>query len=246
MIHVTGPYEIVPGHGPKRHVRVYVPTRSNERERPLLLLFDGQNVFDDAPSFAGGWHAHAEVERLAKSVSPPVVVGVDHGHEHRISELSPFDFGPHAGRFPEMLDWITRWLVPKLRFEHRLTADPGRTVVGGSSMGGLAALFAALARPDVFGGAIAMSPSLWVGRGAMFRWVGEREVPQGLRLYLDGGGREQRMLEAATKMAELLASRGARDLRFRADPRGRHDERSWRRRLLSALRYHYGVARSQR
>lgn len=246
MIHVTGPYEIVPGHGPKRHVRVYVPSRAPPAERPLLLFFDGQNVFDDAPSFAGGWHAHVAVERLAKTVAAPVLIGVDHGHEHRIPELSPFDFGPHKGKLPELLDWMARWLVPELRREHRLSADPRRTVVAGSSMGGLAALFAALSRPDVFGGAIAMSPSLWVGRGAMFRWVSERGVPHGVRVYLDGGAKEHRMLEGAQKMSDLLASRGTDDLRFRADPKGDHSERSWRRRLLPAMRHHFGTSGSPR
>lgn len=242
MIHLTGPYEIVPGHGPQRHVRVYVPTRARPAERPLLLLFDGQNVFDDAPSFAGGWHAHVEVERLARSVSPPVVVGVDHGHEARISELSPFAIGPHGGRLPHLLEWLSAWLVPRLREAHALTSDPRQTVIGGSSMGGLAALYAALDHPDVFGGAIAMSPSLWVGRGEMFRWVSERRVPRHVRLYLDGGGKERHMLEATARMAQLLSERGAGQVHVRADSRGSHDERSWRRRLLGALRYQFGTA----
>ena len=34
MIHLTGPYEIVPGHGPQRHVRVYVSSRARPAERP--------------------------------------------------------------------------------------------------------------------------------------------------------------------------------------------------------------------
>jgi hypothetical protein len=30
---------------------------------PTLYLFDGQNVFGDEGSFAGGWHTHAAVDR---------------------------------------------------------------------------------------------------------------------------------------------------------------------------------------
>lgn len=246
MIKVTGPFEIVPGVPPKRHVRVYVPKAVRARERPLLLMFDGQNVFDDAPSFAGGWHAHRAVERLAKSVAPPVVVGIDHGHEHRLSELSPFPFAGHGAGLERLLHWITSWLLPKLRREHSLSSAPERVVVAGSSMGGLAALYAALRLPDVFGGAIAMSPSLFVGRGAMFDWTqAHRGVVRG-KIYLDAGAREAsgRMLAATERMAELLSHTPV-SLRFRADPKGHHREADWRRRLLPALRFHFGSSRQR-
>jgi len=92
-----------------------------------------------------------------------------------------------------------------------------------------------------------MSPSLWIDRGAIFRWAQHRALPAEARVYLDGGGREPAtMLAGARRMAELLESRGVHDVRFRDDPRGTHSERSWRRRLLPALRFHFGYARSTR
>ncbi len=245
MVHVTGPFEIIPGIPPKRHVRVYVPARTPAHDRPFLVLFDGQNVFDDAGSFAGGWHAHRAVERLAKNVAAPVVIGIDHGNEHRIRELSPFDFGPHTADAERFLHWITSWLLPKLRRDYQLTHDPRRSIVGGSSMGGLASLYAALRFPDVFGGALSMSPSLFVGRGALFDWVKHNGAPHGSRIYLDAGAHEAggRMLQSATRMAGVLQSTGRVDLRFRSDPQGYHRESSWRRRLLPALRFHFGTSK---
>lgn len=242
---VLGPFEIVPGVGPKRHVRVYVPRRARPADRPLLLLFDGQNVFHDAPSFAGGWHAHQEVERLAKSVSPPVIVGVDHGHEHRISELSPFDFGKVKGSLEPLLEWLVSWLLPQLRAAHRLSADRRKVVIGGSSLGGLAALYAALRHPGVFGGALAMSPSVWVAGGAFLHWAPARARAADTRIYLDAGAREGggRMLAMAERAASVLSASGVADLKFRADARGQHREADWRRRLLPALRYHFGKSR---
>ena len=59
-----GPLEL-PGF-PERRIRVYIPGGSTPvSERPALYLFDGQNVFGDEGSFAGGWWAHAAVERSA-------------------------------------------------------------------------------------------------------------------------------------------------------------------------------------
>lgn len=236
----------VPGFGAPRMVRVYVPRRARERDRPLLLLFDGQNVFDDAPSFAGGWHAHAAVERLAKNVSPPVIVGLDHGNERRIAELSPFSFGPHAGRAEAFLGWVTGFLLQHIRHHFSVSHDPRKVVIGGSSMGGLAALYAHLASPHLFGGSIAMSPSFWVGRGAMFDWTRQRHVPRDGRFYLDAGGREPPgMMRGAAAMAELLHQRGAGRLWFRPDPKGGHREADWRRRLLGALRLQFGTSKSR-
>src|SRR5262249_6757263 len=49
-INVLGPFS-VPGFTP-RHVRVYLPrTYDPEAQNSALYVFDGQNVFDDAPSF---------------------------------------------------------------------------------------------------------------------------------------------------------------------------------------------------
>jgi len=246
MIERVGSYEIVPGIPPKRNVRVYVPSRSPGHDRPILFMFDGQNVFDDHGSFAGGWHAHRAVERLAKTVTPPTIVALDHGHEHRISELSPFDFMRFHGSLGGLLDWVGRWLLPELRGKRQLTHDPKRTIIAGSSMGGIAALYAALSRPDLFGGALAMSPSLWIGGGRMFTWVRDHALPHGSRIYLDAGGYEARMLKTAAEMARILQMRGVHEVMFRGDPKGRHRETDWRRRLLPALRFHFGSARVRR
>ncbi len=239
-LRVYGPYEAPPGSRRLKHARIYVPRDEAHGPRPLLLMFDGQNVFDDAPSYAGGWHAHTTVERLARTVARPVIVGLEHGGVHRMTELNPFS---RHGELEAFLVWIRSELLPPLRRELHLTADPAHTVIAGSSMGGLAALWAVLGHPEAFGGAIAMSPSLWVGNGAMLRWVEGHGVPRHRRIYLDAGAHEGRgrMLANARRLGGLLHASGHVDLRFRADPRGRHREADWRRRLLPALRFHFGT-----
>lgn len=242
-IHLLGPLA-VPGHTP-RLVRVYLPsTFTPEGPRFALYMFDGQNVFDDYPSFAGGWHLHEAVERLARGQRPaPVVVGIDHGGSTRIDELSPFEGQGGAGGLDGLLDWLTDSLMPRLGAELPLIGAPVGAVVGGSSMGGLAALYAHFRRPRSFGGALVMSPSFWVKDGEILRWVREQPIPELSRIYLDCGVREGRgtVLPQVAAMAAHLAARGYdRDrLMFRADPRGAHSEASWRRRLPRALRHFY-------
>jgi enterochelin esterase-like enzyme len=249
-VEVIGPFDL--GFGPSRQrlVRVYdpAPLAADAKDaggRPLLLMFDGQNIFEDEPSYAGGWHVHREVERLARTVVRPVVVAVDHGHEHRMNELSPFPMGGHSGELLRFLHFIITDLLPKLTPRYGLSTDPAHRVVGGASLGGLAALYSVLRFPNQFGGAIAMSPSLWVQRGAFFKWVEGHPPPPGRRIYLDAGAKEARgsMLRNAKRLGVMLLASGNVQLHFRADPRGQHREADWRRRLLPALRFHFGKSR---
>ena len=238
-----GPVD-VPDYPPGRMVRIYVPKRAHQSERPVLFLFDGQNVFDDAPSFAGGWRAHETVEKLAKNVPPPIIVGIDHGGDKRIAELSPFSFGRNRGGADGFIDWMCRWLVPHLAHHFSATRDPRKIVVGGSSMGGLAALYALLSRPDTFGGCIAMSPSLWIAGRRIFSWAEGRNAPRDARIYLDAGKREPAgMLQNADGMDKLLHRKGARNLHFYSDPYGGHSEAAWRKRLIRALRFQFGSSK---
>jgi enterochelin esterase-like enzyme len=232
-------------------VRVYLPAAFTPGvPRFVLYMFDGQNIFDDAPSFAGGWHLHGAVERLEhRGRQAPVVVGIDHGGTARIDELSPFEMERSAGLLDGLLDWMTESLMPRLAAELPLIGGPVGAVLGGSSMGGLAALYGHFSKPRTFGGALVMSPSFWVSGGAIQRWVRERPTPPVSRIYLDCGVREGRgmVLSGVATMAAHLAHRGydPDHLMLRPDPRGAHSEASWRRRLPRALRFFYrlpGVA----
>jgi enterochelin esterase-like enzyme len=242
-VHVLGPYA-VPGLAPRR-VRVYLPRDTTPDEpRPLLLMFDGQNLFDDAPSYAGGWRLHAAVEKLAKARRPaPIVAGIDHGGPARIGELSPFPVRGEPGRLDLLLDWTVGTLLPALADAYPLHPSLTGTIVGGSSMGGLAALYAHFRHPEAFGGALAMSPALWVGEGALFAELAARPNPPVSQIYLDCGAREGRgtARPLAAALADRLAARGYGPdrLLWRCDNRGAHNEASWRRRLPQALRFFY-------
>ncbi|AKT36024.1 alpha/beta hydrolase [Chondromyces crocatus] len=244
-----GPFHI-PGLTP-RHIRVFVPpdARRHGEPPPILFLFDGQNVFDDAPSFAGGWHLHETVTRIsAQRHRRPVLVGIDHGGTARINELSPWPTAHGPGHADALIGWIADELAPRLAHELALQIGPEHVAIGGSSMGGLCALHAHFTRPDRFGAALSMSPSLWLEGGRIFRDLAARSRPGVSTIYLDAGGLEARgsLLEAASHMAEQLQrlGYGPSAFRFRADRRGRHSERDWRRRAPAALRFLF--ARSRR
>lgn len=253
-LHTIGPFQI-PGLGP-RGVRVFIPPHgrgSGASARrasapPVLYMFDGQNVFDDAPSFAGGWRLHEAVRRVSpRRHRIPAIVGIDHGGQARIDELSPWP-GQHGnGRADALLDWMTRELVPQLGERFGFATGPRNVAIGGSSMGGLCALYAHFRSPETFGGALCMSPSLWFGGQKIFDFVASQPTPWTSRIYLDAGALESGggMLRLAERMAQQLGARGygAGALHFRADRKGRHRELDWRRRAPNALRFLFRDAR---
>lgn len=232
-----------------RRVRAYVPAaRPDDGPRPLVILFDGQNIFDDHGSFAGGWFAHQAIDKLGRwKPTPPLVVAVDHGHHARIDELTPFSDGRRGGKLEAFAAPIVGELLPRLRERFHLVDGPAGTYVGGASLGGSAALYMHLRRPDVFGGAIAMSPSLWFTHAQMDTFIRTQSTPYRSRIYLDTGAAEGRghTAKLVRSLGRHLRSSGwglpahKRDLRVlvRIDARGRHNERSWRKRLPMALRF---------
>lgn len=238
VIYKLGPFEVpkLPG---ERHVRVYLPTEQTDIARlPVLYMFDGQNIFHDSPSFSGGWYLHHAVHDLtAAGHVAPIIVGIDHGSENRVHELSPFAHDDSRGELNHLIRWIVRELRPRINKEFHVSEEVADTAIGGSSMGGLAALYAHYRRPDVFGAALCMSPSLWFAGHKIYEHLAAQPLPWSSRIYLDAGQHEGDMLADAHRLALQLRQRGYDDnsLMFLADPYGTHSEQDWRKRAPSAI-----------
>jgi predicted alpha/beta superfamily hydrolase len=205
-------------------------------------MFDGQNVFHDETSFVGAWRLHQVIDRLGRARPVPIVAAVDHGGSARLAELSAWPVRGGEGRAEAFVGWLTRDLVADLRRRYAIVPGPAGVALGGSSLGGLAALYGHARFPEIVGGALAFSPSLWVGGGAAIRFFADAPRPWTSRIYLDAGDREPTAMGAhARTLGGILRERGYDDgsLLVRSDPKGRHDEASWRRRASSALRFMY-------
>lgn len=237
----VGPFH-VPGFS-SRSVHVYAPAGADGSPRPVLFLFDGQNVFHDAPWNTGGWYIHEAIDGLdPRKTVVPWLVAIPHG-DRRQDELTPWPTRGQGGRADVFLDWVIHTLIPTMHRELPILPGALGTAVGGASWGGLLALYAHYRNPEVFGGALCLSPSCWVGEGQIFQYLARRPTPSISRVYLYCGGGEGGgdMLPPARALAEHLRSRGypRRQLMWREDPHGDHLESYWRRQLPRALRFMY-------
>lgn len=234
--------------GNEREITVYLPPGYDDRDDrryPVLYMQDGQNVFEPQRAFVPGQHWRlaeaADAVIGARAAAPMIIVAADHAGEQRIEEYTPGPDPKHpgGGRADDYGAFLLGELKPGI--DARFRTEPARTTtaVGGSSLGGLVSMHLALTRPEAFGGALVMSPSVWWGERRLLSEVaaftGERP-----RIWLDIGAREGNEAVADVRaLDQQLRAKGwsEADLRFHEDRRGDHSERAWARRVRLALEF---------
>ena len=136
----------------ERSVSVYTPAGydASTTEHDVLVLFDEGAYLGDIP-------APIILDNLiaAKRIRPVVAVLI--GNVNRDRELTP------NGEFAA---FVADELMPWVGSNYRVTKDPRRVVIGGSSLGGLAAAYVAMRYPAMFGNVISLSGAFWWAPGA--------------------------------------------------------------------------------
>jgi enterochelin esterase-like enzyme len=242
----------------ERTISVYVPLgydAASDRRYPLLILQDGQNLFDPATSFIPGrtWRVAegADDAIAAREAEPLVIAGIANAGERRIAEYTPTrDMklgGGEAGRYALL---VIRELLPFLHARYRLRSGPEQTGIGGSSLGGLVSLWMGLGHPEAFGRLAVLSPSVWWNHRYILAYL--NDVAPGLhrrpRIWLDAGDQEgRRTLSDAEMLRSRLRKQGWKDdvdLHFETIEGGKHDEASWAERVRPVLRFLFPAERS--
>jgi len=216
--------------GNERRVWVYSPPKyTAELGRPLslMILFDGW-------AYAKLMSTFTILDNLIADqiILPTVVVLLDSlDTETRLKELV---FHPSFNQF------LVSELMPWVYMRYAVTTDPAKTVIGGSSAGGLAAAYAALEHPQVFGnilsqsGAFSLTPAWENDYGWLARQYALREkLP--LKFHLDIGTLEKNSYrELRGRPSTLEANRHMRDVLIEKgypvhyeEFSGGHDYLSW-------------------
>lgn len=212
-----------------RRIWLYAPPSG--RPEGLVVLFDGWAYVNVIPT-------PTILDNLIADALIPPVAAVMVDNPDRAREL---------GCDPDYTDVVADRIVPHTRASLGAPADPARTVVGGSSLGGVAAAFAALRRPDVFGNVLSQSGAFhWrpAGRDGRHEWLTDHLVRQPrvpLRFYLDVGVMEGKgpgehsptQVAANRRLRDALEAKGY-PVRY-AEFAGGHDYLCWRGTLADGL-----------
>jgi predicted alpha/beta superfamily hydrolase len=248
--------------GNERTIRVLLPpgygdAANKMRRYPVLYMLDGQNVFDACLSDVSHheWGVDETVRNLMaeKKIPPLIVVGVDHAGKDRAREYLPYkdfvgnpDMDEPAGKlFP---DFMTREVMPLVDGNYRTLPGQPNTGIGGSSYGGVATLYALLAKPNTFGYGLIESPVLWIGMGQLVRDTNPL-VALPRKVFVAFGGKEaddplisEKMIGLIRQVETNFHAAGYDDTNFRfvVDPDAVHTEAAWEKRLPGALTFLFG------
>lgn len=226
--------------GRTRRVWVYTPPRyAPDADAPygLLVVFDGREYVEDIqlPKILDGL--------LAAGKAPPLVAVLT---DNATGAARLEDLGNRA-RFAAFLG---DELLPWVRSHWTVTRDPRRTIVTGSSAGGLAAAYVAWKRPDLFGNVLSQSGAFWRGNEGSndppYEWLTSQYAAapkRDIRFVLEVGALESQgalggvapsILEANRRHHGALRKRGY-DVTYAEVSNGRHSQESWRERLPAAI-----------
>jgi enterochelin esterase family protein len=174
----------------------------------------------------------------AQQIPPTVAVLIANpSQDTRSKELPPN---------PAFAEFLAQELMPWVRARYSVTTDPSRAVVAGSSYGGIAATYAGLRHPELFGNVLCQSGSFWwapdhsVGPNADATtetgWLARefiRSPKLPLRFWMDAGvfevdtnGTGGAILEPSRHMRDVLLAKGY-EVHYRQYASG-HDYLNWR------------------
>ena len=258
-------------HSPELHnhrdVWVYLPPSYMAPETrgvrwPVLYMHDGQNLFDPDIAFSGAWRVDLAMQTAARVGYECIVVGVANMGGARLDEYSAwFDESVGGGGAADLyVDFLLHTLKPMIDAQFRTRPEREATGILGSSMGGLASLYAFFREPHAFGFCGVMSPAIWYARKAVLPFVEAAEPPRG-RLWLDvGTGEGVRTVANVRLLRDLLHRRGFVERRSAAPqarpadspaaphllrtvvaPGAAHTESAWGRRLKKAIPWLLGA-----
>ena len=221
-----------------RKAYIYLPDsyeKNPEKRYPVKYMIDGHNVFfDQDATFGKSWNMN---KYMVESKKELIIVGIECNHEgnKRLIEYAPFTYfnsehGKIKGKGSVMMIWLVRQLNPYVDKEYRTLPDRKNTVIAGSSMGGLMALYGGTVYNHVFQRSACLSPSLWVSPGQVLEMIARAQIRRDTAIYMDYGENEMfnhaACQEAMISTAHLLLTKRV-NLAMRIVPGGNHSEASW-------------------
>jgi predicted alpha/beta superfamily hydrolase len=250
------PGEVVRTRFQERIVDYWTPRGGSEH---LLIAHDGQNVFDGTTSThrRQTWKMAQSAIDVANQlgIKPPTIIAIWHSSTKndpwgRAKDLAPEKFFT-SGSFvdprwaisdPQVtlhadayLNQIFSQIVPAIVGAH----TPEKTAVIGSSMGGLATLYAATQHPDKFRTALALSPHWIISDQNLARSMVDA-LPLTHKIWMSRGdkGLDKEYPPLQNFVDTLMRARGfTNNFESKVYKRSGHNERSWAKYLNDPLRF---------
>ncbi len=190
-----------------KQIWIYLPKdyHVSRKRYPVLYMHDAQNLFDKSTSYAGEWGIDEYLDSIQAQI---IVVGIEHGNEKRIAELTPWLHPKYqGGAGDQYLDFIVHTVKPYVDTTYRVKKRRKHTAIGGSSLGGLISFYALDYYSAIFSKGIIFSPSFWWSE-QIFQ-TAKQLNPKKSRIYMVTGDQEgAEMTTNHQEMEKLLRNHG--------------------------------------
>ncbi len=221
-----------------KKIWIYLPedySKNIQKKYSVIYMHDAQNLFDAKTSYSGEWNVDEKLDSLKAKV---VVVGIEHGNEKRIDELTPFKNEKYGGgNADNYLEFIVKTLKPHIDKNYRTKTKAKNTILFGSSLGGLVSYYGALKYPEVFGKAGVFSPSFWFSP-EIYTFTEKQPKIKTKIYFLCGDKESDDMVNDLTKMKRLLDTKRCYCLHLdktKIVKGGEHNEKLWRDHFAEAI-----------
>lgn len=226
-----------------KKIWIYLPKgyATSTKKYPVIYMHDAQNIFDAKTSYVGEWNVDEKLDSLNAKV---IVVGIEHGGDKRIEELTPFKNAKYGGgNADNYLDFIVNTLKPQIDKQYRTKTCAKQTTIMGSSLGGLVSFYAALKYPKVFGKAGVFSPSFWFNRKEIFELAqSKRKIKTKIYFLCGDSEGDDDMVNDLNNMNHLLSTKRC-DCKYLTKTKivkgGKHNEKLWRDGFVNAYLWLY-------
>lgn len=209
---------------------IYLPESYEDSDKfyPVIYMHDAQNLFDRESSYIAEWKVDETLDSLSRPEA--IIVGIEHGGDKRIDELTPFPNEKYGGgQGNSYIDFIISTLKPHVDSTYRTLPDKPNTGIFGSSLGGLLSFYAAIKHPTIFGKIGVYSPSFWFS-DEIYDLTKKTNLNTETKFYFLAGTEEsEEMQPAIERMLRILQDRGLKSNNFklRFVKGGEHNENLW-------------------
>lgn len=223
----------------QKKIWVYLPKdyAYSDKKYPVMYMHDAQNLFDAKTSYVGEWEVD---EALNKMNAQLIVIGIEHGNEKRIDELTPYKNEKYGGgNGDNYLKFIVETLKPKVDSLYRTKSNAKNTAIFGSSLGGLISFYAVIKHPNVFGKAGIFSPSFWFS-DEVYSLMEKSETSKAKIFFLCGDKENETMVSDLKKMQTLLDRNRCYCLKLNKTvivKDGEHNEKLWKENFEQAVKW---------
>ena len=226
-----------------RRIWIYLPKdyETSHKKYEVMYLQDAQNLFDDATSYAGEWQVDETLNKIfEKTGKSLIVVGIDNGGEKRIEELSPYKNAKYGGgNGDNYVKFIVETLKPFIDKNYRTKPQRKYTTIGGSSLGSLISVYAAVKYSETFGKVLAFSSAFWFNAKDLNEFISSSKVnlKQQKYYFIQGKHEDEDMEEQTNRVIENLKSKNVKpkNIFLKIDEDGKHNEMYWRREFEGAV-----------